>query len=148
MTKEELENNYEYKITKRALMKEFPFIKKVYPRDDEDINKWKYSIYLELEIDPYVLSQTYDIPVWDIVTRALQRGEPYWAPYLSTFFRHTDVTEKINKEMGTLMNGIHKSPALPAELKLHKQLEIGTFITYPKYLPPILNGNDEMTLPN
>lgn len=148
MTKEELEDNYEYKVTKKALMREFPFIKNVYARDDDDINKWKYALYLELVIDPYILGHMYGIPVWSIVTSALQRGEPYWAPYLGTFFTHRDVTEKINKEMGTLMIGIHKSPALPDELKLGKQLEIGTFITYPKYLPPILNGNDEMTLPN
>ena len=141
MTREELENNYEYKITKRALMKEFPFIKNVYPRDDEDINKWKYSIYLELEIDPYVLSQTYDIPVWDIVTRSLQRGEPYWAPYLGTFFRDRDVTDTINRDMGETMLAIHKSTALPNELKLDRKLEIGTFITYPQYLPPTFGNH-------
>jgi hypothetical protein len=148
MTKEELEDNYEYKVTKKALMKEFPFVKNVYAKDDDDINKWKYALYLELVIDPYILGHMYGIPVWSIVTRSLQRGEDYWAPYLGTFFQDRDATEKINKDMETLMNGIHKSPALPNELKLHKQLEIGTFITYPKYLPPILNGNDEMTLPN
>jgi hypothetical protein len=148
MTKEELENNYEYKVTKKALMKKFPFIKNVYVKDDEDINKWKYSIYLELVIDPYILGQTYGIPVWSVVTRLLRRGEDYWSPYLGTFFQDRKVTDTINRDMGTLMNGIHKSVALPDELKLPKELEVGTFITYPKYLPPIMNGNDEMTLPN
>lgn len=149
MTKEELENNYEYKVTKKALMREFPFIKNVTTPDEDDIKRWKYSIYLELVVDPYILGQMYNIHVWNLVTRSLQRGEDYWSPYLNTFFK--DAAEEIGeltREMGTLMNGIHKSVAIPSELKLDKQLEIGTFITYPKYLPPIINGNDTMTLPN
>ena len=34
MTKEELYDNYEFKVTKRTLMSEFPFIKDVYVQDD------------------------------------------------------------------------------------------------------------------
>jgi hypothetical protein len=142
MTKQELENNYEYKITKRALLKEFPFIKEVRLPEDEEINKWKYYVYLELVIDPYILSQTYDIPVWDIVTRSLRRGEPYWSSYLSIFF--TDGREKvsqINREMGTLINGIHNSKALPDELKFGKEFEAGSFITYPQSLPPTFGNH-------
>ena len=149
MTKEELEDNYEYKVTKKALMREFPFIKDVViPDDEEEINKWSFSIYVDIIIDPYILGHMYGITVWSIVTRALRRGEDYWSPYLNTFFRSGEVIGKINREMGTLMNGIHKSVAIPSELKLDKELEVGTFITYPKYLPPIMNGNDKMTLPN
>jgi len=127
-------------------MKEFPFIKDISPRDDEDINRWKYSIYLEVVIDPYILGQMYGIPVWPYVTRSLQRGEPYWAPYLNTFFNNSDVIDRINKEMGNTILTIRKSKALPDELKLDKELEIGTFITYPQYLPP--SFDDTMTLPN
>ena len=133
MTEQELYDNYTFKVVKRALMREFPFIKNVYARDDDDINRWKYALYLELVIDPYVLGHMYGIPVWDIVTRSLQRGEDYWAPYLSTFFRDRDVIDKINKEMGTLMNGIHKSPAIPQEMRLpgHRKLNIGSWYVEP-----------------
>jgi hypothetical protein len=141
MTKEELENNYEYKITKRALMKEFPFIKEISARDEHDINRWKYSIYLEAVIDPYILGQMYGIPVWPYVTRSLQKGEPYWAPYLNTFFNNSDVIDRINKDMGNTILTIRKSKALPDELKLDKELEIGTFITYPQYLPPTFGNH-------
>ena len=142
MTKEELENNYEYKVTKRALLKEFPFIKEVRTPDDEEINKWKHSIYLDLVIDPFVLSQTYDIPVWYIIVRTLQRGEPYWSPYLNTFFKDSrEEVSQINRDMGTLINGIHKSTALPKELKLPKELEPGTFIVYPQSLPPTFGNH-------
>jgi hypothetical protein len=146
MTKEELEDNYEYKVTKRALMKEFPFIKDVIPPTEDDINRWKYSIYLELVIDPYILGQTYGIPVWSVVTRLLRRGEDYWSPYLNTFFNNREVIDTISRDMGTLMNGIHKSKALPDELKLPKELEVGTFMVHPQSLPP--SFDDTMTLPN
>jgi hypothetical protein len=36
MTAQELNDNYEYKITKRALIKEFPFIKDVFVREEEE----------------------------------------------------------------------------------------------------------------
>ena len=45
MTREQLENNYEYKVTKKALMREFPFVKDVFVKDDNDIDKWRSTVY-------------------------------------------------------------------------------------------------------
>ena len=84
MTKEELYDNYEFKVTKRTLMSEFPFIKDVYVQDDKDINTYQYYIWLTVDIYPYQMGQMYGLKVSKFVTRALKRGEPYWAPYLST----------------------------------------------------------------
>jgi hypothetical protein len=64
MTREELENNYEYKVTKKALMREFPFIKDVFVKEDEEINKWSFGIFLDLIIDPFAFGHQYGFRVW------------------------------------------------------------------------------------
>ena len=43
MTKEELEDNYQFKVTKKALMRELPFIKDVYVGHTVDFVKRKNS---------------------------------------------------------------------------------------------------------
>jgi hypothetical protein len=140
MTREELENNYEYKIAKKALKREFPFVKDVTVRDDEDINKWTYNLYLQIVINPFILSTTYGYPVWRWVSTPLKRGEPYWSSHLSMFVDtdHSDDMRKLQAKMEEVLKGIHNSPALPSELKLDKQLMVGSFITYPDTLPPNL----------
>ena len=138
MTREELENNYEFKVTKKALMREFPFIKDVTVKKDDDINKYPSSIYLELVIDPYVMAHQYGFRVWDAVTRSLKKDEPYWFPYLSIFVENDNRMElvaPITKAIEELIDGIHKSPALPSELRLGKKLRVGSYMAYPSSLP-------------
>lgn len=139
MTREEFENNYEYKVTKKALMREFPFIKDVYVKDDNDINKWESTVWIDLIIDPFAFAHQYGFRVWGPIVNALKRGENYMSPYLSIFIGDDDRVElasPINKAMEELMVGIHKSPAIPQELKLGKKLHLGTFTATPSSLPP------------
>ena len=137
MTKEELYDNYEFKVTKRTLMNEFPFIKDVYAEDEEAINRYEHYIWLSVDIDPYQMGQMYGLKVAHFVTRALKRGEPYWAPYLSILMvGGMEETYPIAQAMEKLMEGVHYSPALPSELKLPKQLEISGHMVKPEYLPP------------
>jgi hypothetical protein len=138
MTREQLENNYEYKVTKKALMREFPFIKDVYVKDDNDIDKWVHTVYVDLIIDPFSFAHQYGFRVWGPIINYLKRGEPYMSPYLSLFIGDPDRVElasPINRAMEELMDGIHKSPAIPHELKLGKTLNTGTFTALPSSVP-------------
>ena len=118
-------------------MNEFPFIKDVYAEDEEAINRYEHYIWLSVDIDPYQMGQMYGLKVADFVTRALKRGEPYWAPYLSILMvGGMEETYPIAQAMEKLMEGVHYSPALPSELKLPKQLEISGHMVKPEYLPP------------
>jgi hypothetical protein len=142
MTREQLENNYEYKVTKKALMREFPFVKDVYVKDDNDIDKWNRTIYLDLIIDPFSFAHQYGFRVWGPIINYLKRGEPYMSPYLSLFIGDPDRVElasPINRAMEELMDGIHKSPAIPQELKLNKKLMLGSFTATPSSLPSNLS---------
>ena len=141
MTAQELNDNYEYKITKRALIKEFPFVKDVSVKE-EAINKWSRSIYIDLIIDPFAFAQQYGFRVWGPIINDLKRGESYRSPYISIFIGNSDRVElasPINKAMDELMYGIHKSPAIPHELKLNKKLHLGSFTATPSSLPSNLS---------
>ena len=137
MTREELENNYQYKVSKKALMREFPFIKDVVV-NDEDLNKWNSTIYMDIIIDPFALAHQYGFRLWNPIINSLKRGEDYMSPYLSLFIGDSDRVElasPVNKAMEELMDGIHKSPAMPHELKLGKIMNIGTFTATPSSVP-------------
>ena len=144
MTREELENNYEYKVTKKALLREFPFVKDVFVKDDESINRFKSVIYIDLIINPYILGHQYGLRVWGPITNALKRGEDYMSPYLSLFIGNPDRVElasPINKAMDELVSAVHKSPAIPNELKLNKELRLGSFTATPSSLPHDISSN-------
>jgi len=138
MTREEFENNYEYKVTKKALMREFPFIKDVFVKDEEDINKWSNLIFFDIIIDPFALAHQYGFRVWGPVINSLKRGESYMSPYLSLFIgdsNRIDLASPINRAMEELINGIHTSPAIPSDFKLGKKLMLGSFTATPSSVP-------------
>jgi hypothetical protein len=60
----ELLTNYEYKITKKGLLREFPFIVDVLDTDEHDFQKYKSVIFITLVIDPYILANMFGAKVW------------------------------------------------------------------------------------
>ena len=137
MTEQELYDNYTFKVVKRALMREFPFIKNVYVKDPDSIDKYKSFIFLDVDINPYELSHQYGLKVDPITHKYLRRGEPYWAPYLSMFIKSgVEDTYPIKKAINDLVYSIQKSPAIPQEFKLDRELDIGSYHAGPDTLPP------------
>jgi len=137
MTEQELYDNYEFKVTKRALMREFPFIKNVYVKDPATIDQYNSFIFLDVDINPYEMSHMYGLKIDPIVNKYLRRGEPYWAPYLSLFIKGgVEDSYPIKKSIGDLMNGVRKSPAMPSELKLDRELDIKSYHANPDTIPP------------
>ena len=137
MTLEELYDNYEFKVTKRALMREFPFIKNVYMKDPANINRYESIIFLDVDINPYEFSQQYGLKLDKIADKYLRRGEPYWGPYLSMFVSgDIEDTWPIKTAIGELVNGIHNSLAIPQELKLGKELDVTAYHADPNTVPP------------
>ena len=138
MTKEELYNNYEFKVTARALKREFPFITNVYV-NEEEINKYNRMIFFQVDINPYLLSQQYGLPLSNYVDGQLRSGGDYWGPWLSFFLKGgVDAAGPINRAIDLLVYSIHDSPAIPQELKLGKELGISGFHASHKTVPPDL----------
>jgi len=133
LTPNELMDNYEYKVTKRVLMNEFPWIKGV-TVNDGDLQTYNL-IFLNLIIDPTIIKKQYG---WDLnpwVNRYIKDGESYNAAAASIIFNVTydESRNTIVNPITTMMEQIHNSPAIPTELKLPegRQLSLGNLIINP-----------------
>jgi hypothetical protein len=134
MTPEQLENNYEFKVVKRALMKEFPWIKDVVFRDDE-LNTYNL-IFLNFVVDPVEMSQPFGWSMMPWVQRAYESGLRYKGNYVSMLFdvEHDEGKRALSDHMESTMIQVHESPALPEDLRLPKgrSFAIGSFIINPE----------------
>lgn len=133
MTPDELRNNYEFKVVRRALMKEFPYILDV-GFIDEDINKYSL-IFLEIVVDPVKMGEVYGWEINPWIKGIIGRGERYRATFPSLIFNsgYTVARDEVSEPILDLMDGIHKSPALPEDLRLPqgRSFNIGAFIINP-----------------
>ena len=133
MTPEELRNNYEYKVVRRGLMKEFPYILDVGFIDNE-INDYNI-IFLEIVIDPVKMGESYGWGLNPWIEKIIDSGQRYRATYPSLIFNisYTIGRDEVNEPIMDLIEGIHKSPALPNDLRLPqgRTFNVGAFIVNP-----------------
>jgi len=130
LTPEQLNDNYEYKVTKRAILREYTWIKDVTFNHDK-INDYNL-IFLELHIDPFELAEKegWGIAKWTF--RDIEEGNVYWSPYLSSLMNISYADAKpLTDDLDNFIASIHKSTAIPKELKLPepRQLHTGYFVT-------------------
>ena len=138
MTYEQLIDNYEYKIAKKMLLREYSWIKDVVIREDE-INKYNL-IFLDITIDPYELGRQEDWTVTRYLERSINEQGEYWSPYLSMFYKDVSwedakpLQDGINKSL----ESIHTSPALPIDLRLPgtRKFQVGSWYAYPTSITP------------
>ena len=130
MTPDELRNNYEFKVVRKALMNENKWIKDVVINDDE-VNLYNV-IFLELIVDPIQMANEYERPFLPWVAKDLDSGKGYRATYPSLLLdmSYEDGDNLITSPMNDLMEEIHKSPALPVELRLPegRTFHVGVFV--------------------
>jgi len=144
MTYEELLNNYEYKITKKGMMREYPFIIDVLDTNEEDFTKYESVVFVTIVINPYILANMFGVKVWGGVTRALKRGDDFDSPTLSIFLENSiDLGIKVRQSIDDFTDTIHRSRAIPDEYRMGKIVRAGNYIAYPSSLPP-----DFMSEPN
>jgi hypothetical protein len=133
MTYEELIDNYEFKVGRRILIREYPWIKDVILKDPEDVNKYNL-IFVDVIINPFELSQEKGWRLASFVVRSIERGDYFWSPYLTTYFTGIgDEAREMVQGMEQTLENLHKSPAIPQEMRLpgHRKLNIGTWYTEP-----------------
>ena len=118
ITLEELNNNYEYKVIKKVIMREFPWVKDVTILNPDTINNYNI-LFVDFVINPIELQQEMGWPImWYVLDSIVSRGE-MTGPFLSSFFKidyrpSQDIANKIEKVMAS----VHESPALPEDLKI------------------------------
>ena len=134
MTPEELQNNYEYKVVRRALMREYPWIKDV-TFDPEELDQYNL-IFLNLIVDPAKMGEPYGWEMNSWVKRAYEEGQRYSGNYPTLLFK--DVTyevgrDEINDPINRMFEEIHSSPALPEDMRLPRgrTFQVGSFVVNP-----------------
>jgi hypothetical protein len=145
MTKQELENNYTFRVVSKVLKRQFPFITDI-SVDDEDLSKYKHSIFLNISVNPFVLGQMFGVKVASYVTRTLERGETYQSIYLSIMFGGSASNEmhELQELIRKVIKNTTESSSIPHEMRVYdKEFNIGDFIVHPDTLPP-----DITTIPN
>jgi hypothetical protein len=147
ITPEELYDNYEYKVTVKALKREFPFIKAVRVNEDE-INNYGL-IFLQIVIDPFLMAETYGYHVSNWVKNELRRGQTHSSIAPSAFFDESYyVVATIEDMIEDLMRNIHNSNAIPDTMKLPRgrQLDYNQFVVDPSISPvPVETPVDDST---
>lgn len=132
MTAEQVENNYTYKVIRKVLMREYPWIKDV-RLDIPRLENFTYVIFLDLFIDPYVLGKEHG---WDVarwIESSIKRNEPYESMSLSLFFNgSTDEMRELKNEVSKTIEDVQKSPAIPPDMRIptyEARLIVGSFFT-------------------
>ena len=134
-TKEEVENSYIYKITERALKKEFPFIKGI--KLSDDFGKYSSLIFIDIFVDLNQIAKLYDLhlnPWSERIMNDPNREEDYSVAYLTIPFTTSEEPKEIQQQIDKTIDAIYKSPVIPDELKLgRKSFSVGEFIqVYPE----------------
>ena len=126
MTADEIRNNYEFKVVRKALMKEFPFVKDVFV-DDENLSKYKYILPVNLLIDPFVIAQQYNVGIKPLYMRMIKDDDKFVSVVLDLMFTDRDKVKDIDVQMDKLSREVHNSPALPNEYKLPRPITMSLY---------------------
>ena len=124
-TREDIENNYEFKVVKRLLKKEFPFITDVKLTDNwGDYNS---LFFVDVSLNPSLLMEHLNIPDTPASTKYL-RVFSHSVAYLSMLFpssfnRNESISDLAKKVQATITR-VHQSPSIPDDMRLPRPVSI------------------------
>jgi hypothetical protein len=127
-TTEELYDNYTFKLIKRSLMREFPFIKGVFV-NPFDLGRFN-TIFLNFDFDPTIWGEMYNDPMksWlkDFVDKGGYVDLSY--PITATDMKYEEY-QPIKKSIEKVISQVANSEAVPQELKIQgdRPVAIGTW---------------------
>ena len=129
MTQQEIENNYTYKIVRKVLMREFPWIKDV-QLDVPGLEKFEYVLFLDIYINPYELGEERDFNVARWIEQAIRNNEDYYTSVITMYFDgSTDEMRAVTQEINDTISATQNSPAIPQDMRLpeNKRFMVGSY---------------------
>jgi hypothetical protein len=127
-TAEELYDNYTFKLIKRSLMREFPYIKNVFV-NFFDLGRYN-TIFLNFDYDPAIWGEMYNDPMVKWLKDVTDEGGYIDLSYPTTATNmEYDEYQPIKKSIEKVMSDVFNSEAVPKELKIQGQrpVAIGTW---------------------
>ena len=125
---EQLYDNYTFKLIKRALMREFPYIKNVFV-NPFDLGRFN-TIFLNFDFDPTIWGEMYDDPMKSWLKDFVDKGGYIDLSYPTTgtdmgYEKYRPIKKSIEKVISQVAN----SEAVPQELKIQgdRPVAIGTW---------------------
>jgi hypothetical protein len=128
ITLDELHDNYEFKVVRRAIMREFPWITDV-TVTPENLEKFS-TIFLDLQVNLPKFLETYGWEPYKAAQNAWDKNLYFYAMHLSLFANITyEVARDVTNEIKELIQSVHHSPALPSDLKIKngRHFSVGDF---------------------
>ena len=126
-TPEKIYNVYAFKLIKRSLMKEFPWIKDVFVRQD-DLNNYT-TLFLNFEFDPTEFSKAYGLETKTWIQELIDEGKylDYSYPNLINDMSYED-WRPVRDNLRRTIKDVTDNPSLPDEFKFDKRnIELGTW---------------------
>ena len=117
LTLEEVLNSYELSIAKRLLRQKFPWVQDIHISERNDINEYGL-IFTNIDVDGEKFLQAYpEATIYPYQYNYFRQGQIPTHSFLNIFFDDVD-TRDIENDIDEIFKKVHKSPAIPDELKL------------------------------
>ena len=128
LTKEEVLDSYEFSIAKRLLRQKFPWVQDIHISERNDINQYGL-IFTDIDVDGEKFLQDHpEASIYPFQYNYFRDGQIPNHSFLNIFFNDIDARD-IENDIDNIFKKVHKSPAIPDELKLpsDRRLSISGF---------------------
>ena len=111
LTGDEIRGLYEYRVAKRLIRDEFPFIKDI---DIEETKLNEYNlIFLNIKVEPFEVAEYYDLePYWGLIYQTIMNPSyRFSSPFLATFVQNppTRFSMDFDDEVDDILASVHSS---------------------------------------
>ena len=145
LTKEEVLNSYELSIAKRLIRQKFPWVQDIHLSERNDINEYGL-IFTDIDVDGEKFLEAHpEATLYPFQYNYFRERQIPRHTFLNIFFNDIDERE-IENNIDNIFKKVHKSPAIPDELKLphDRRLSVSGFRIDPtKQSPSYLNQAKE-----
>ena len=145
LTLDEVLDSYELSLAKRLLRQKFPWVQDINITERNDINEYGL-IFTDIDVDGEKFLQAYpEASIYPFQYNYFKEGRIPNHSFLNIFFNDVD-TQDIENDIDEIFKKVHRSPAIPDELKLphDRRLSISGFRVDPtKQSPSYLNQAKE-----
>jgi len=145
MTAQEIQDNYTYKIVRKVLMREYPWIKDV-QLDIPGLEKFEYVLFLDIYINPYELGEErgYNVARW--IEASIRNKEDYYTSVITMYFDgSSEEMRAITTEVNDTIEATQNSPAIPQDMRLpvNKRFMVGSYHLADDITIPIIPDEDD-----
>ena len=117
LTKEEVLDSYELSIAKRLIRQKFPWVQDIHISERNDINEYGL-IFTDIDVDGEKFLEAFpEATIYPFQYNYFRQGQIPNHSFLNIFFDDVD-TRDIENDIDEIFKKVHRSPAIPDELKL------------------------------